>query len=664
MQFNQKSTLSQRDKHITQIENELKNIEHRIIKEEQKTSRNLSLLSKLSYVLVSIFTFVLVITGAMNLQSNFDLKTSQADMVYNCNQGETLVGTNCILPSKTTTGNYETKCQTGFTNMDSVCVKLLTICSIAVAPDKGTCNPSTSCSNLPNAVDAESGLCKIDPTKIANFLITDVSDYDGRQCNGQGWNLKKYKQTIVCSNVLNATQKENFRMVNKVIIEVGNYETIGTNSNSCPSGYTPIENGTKCSRPATTTGCDKGGEYLNNSKCEPCPAGKFCPATNGNSNQVPVCSNGGSLSEDKTRCIANNKITYTKYIDGCSAEYIKLDKTCAIKEERTHSLGCTYFYASGNENLKAVESGKLAGFNACSTGGRQDFNDTAIYKVADFNCDGTGTAWYNYNVAFDPLVCGTDLTLGKTQFRWTVQTFAKITPLQKIADGQIRECPTGWLDMGGDSCYQAPIIRQVTTPIDCPINTFAPMGSASCTVCPANTTSVGGSTTAESCKPVVCNNGTVNPPACNICPTGKVMVNNQCVEPAKPEVKIDTRIVYTIDTPKPKVVVEPCVSQAGYFTDSNGFCQICPIGYYCLGKTNSPIICPVGTTTEYQGAKTEIECKSKPVQSTTVIRTIRTGGVSVMATGLIMIVILSYGYYYLFLVNQKGKFSKSWSKVK
>lgn len=677
MHSSNKPTLSERNEQINQIGKELKSIESRIMKEEQKNNRNLSLLSKLSYMVVAIFSLILVVSGVFSFQNNFDLRSSQAGTQYSCNKDEVLTGTNCIIPAKTNP-NYTLTCPIGYTQMEAICVQLEQL------PPKIGCatvnSPTSSCiqTDCQNSffVAAEAGFCKIDPTKLNQIVLGNFADYDGRTCSKDGFNLKKVTlvnsgSIIYCSNIFNALDKAAFRVVdtsNKQINKVANFENQTTNSNVCATGYTPTENGTKCSRPATTSSCDQGGEFMKDGKCEPCPAGKFCPITNGNTSQVAVCAAGGTLSDDKTRCVANNKIMYTKYIDGCTSEYIKLDKTCAIKEARTHSLGCTYFYASGNENIKAVDSGTLAGMPACSTGGRQDFADTAIYKVADFNCDGANTYWYNYNVAFDPLVCGTDITVGKLQFRWTAQTFTKITPLQKIADGQVKECPTGWIDMGGDSCYQAPIIRQVTTPLDCPINTFSATGSTTCTVCPSNTTSPVSSMTAASCRPIVCTNGTVNPPLCNVCPAGKMLTNNQCVDIPKPVVEVipvknDDRVLRTIELPKPKIV-EPCVSQSGYYTDNNGFCQICPIGHYCPGKTNSPIVCPIGTTTTYQGAKSEIECKSAMITTTTITRTVRTGGLSVIAISIVMIAMFGYGYYYLFMVESKGKFSKTWFKVK
>jgi hypothetical protein len=686
MNIHHKSTLTDRKEKINNVEQEIKGIEARILKEERQNSYAISILSKISYVLVSVLTLLIVLSGVYSFQSNVETKVSQAGVVYNCNAGETLTNNTCVIPAKEN-ATFETVCPTAFVQMKSVCVRQVPIVTSCNDTTVNGVKMASMCALPPcfsmKMVYAETGFCKIDPTKLNDVKLSDVSDYDGRQCSETaGFNLKKITfgygtSQIVCANILNGLDKTTFRVVdtkNNQILEVGNFETRTTNSTKlCPSNYTVIENGTKCSRSATTTNCNMGGEYLKDGKCEPCPAGKFCPVANGTTTQVPVCANGGTLSEDKTRCVANNKITYTKYIDGCSSEYIKLDKTCAIKEIRDHSLGCTYYYASGNENIKAVDSGTLAGMPACSTGGRQDFATTSIVKVADFNCDGVNTAWYNYNVAFDPLVCGTNLSAGVVQFRWTAQSFSKITPLQKIVDGQVRECPVSWLDAGGDSCYQAPIIRQVTTFIDCPINTFAPMGSVTCTVCPVGTTSPMNSTSAEACKPIVCTNGTINAPACNVCPSTQMMTNNQCVviPVVTPVTTVDTR-VNVIELPKPKIV-EPCVSQPGYYTDTNGFCQICPIGYYCPGKTNSPIVCPVGTTTTYQGAKSQTECKAIQVQvetpvvtnnTTTIIRTIRTGGMSYLVAGLSVAVMFAIGYYYVFMSKSKGKFYKNWSKIK
>ena len=676
------NSLNQRDDKILKMGQEIKSIEQKILTEEANSNRKQTLLSKMVYGLVAICTLTLAISGMLMLQSvnSSDSQTSLADAIYTCAKEETQINMTCVIPAKTSP-TYTTGCPSGYSTMDAICVK---------ATD-------STCANYQYSVPAENGMCKIDPANMDKVLVSDVRDYDGRQCNGVGYNLKRYSVgqfdknsgLIVCSNILSVTAgKQNFRFNPKYVnpdIKTPETTQTGNVNSACPSGYSTIENGTKCSRPATTTGCNAGGEYMTtDNTCAPCPAGKYCPATATNTTQVVVCGNGGTLSTDKARCTANNKITYTKYVDGCSSEYIKLDKTCAIKELRTHDLGCSYYYASENANIKAIESGTLASMTACSTGGRSDFATTSIFKVSDLNCDGANTFWYNYNVAYDPLVCGSDLTAGKTQFRWTAQSFTKITALQKIADGQIRECPLGWMDAGGDTCYQAPITREYRGPIDCAINTFVPTGSTTCTVCPANTTSIMGSTSASDCKTVVCTNGAINPPICNTCPSGQEMKNNVCANvvvvvpapvvptptpnvPSLPinviTIKTDNR-VQTPEIPKPAVVVQPCVSQTGYYTDNNGYCQICPIGYYCPGKANTPMVCPVGTTTEYQGAKNAIECKALKVSTTTITRTVRTGGSQIFGIVGVLSAIFGYGYYFLFVRSSKGKFTKGWSKIK
>lgn len=666
---NKVSQYSKRDQNISKMQNDIRDIELKILQEEKSISKKQTFISKIVYCMVAVCTITVVLSGFVAFQ-NGTTQLSQAGTVYSCSTGEKLDGSDCLIPVKVDSKVAPLACAANFKELGKVCVRT---------------EPVAACTTFNKAVAAESGLCKLDPAQISVINISDIMDVDGRECATGGFSLKRYNVgqgvssptgPIVCANTMNnISGKENFRFYPTKILEVRTVEA-GTSVNKnlpCPTGYTnytkqvALDVGGFCARPATTTSCSAGGEYLDatDKKCKVCPAGQYCPATSTTSNQVVVCANGGTLSSDKTRCTANNKYTSIKYTAGCKAGYVKLDQTCAVKEIRNHDLGCSYFYASENENIKAVDSGTLAGEKACSTGGRSDFESTSIVQVSTLQCDGVGTSWYNYNVRLDPLICGTTLASGKTSFRWTAMTYNEIRPLEQIANGEIKECPQGWTDAGGDTCYQAPITVTYTGSIDCVANTYAQAGATSCTPCPANTTSPAKSGLAQDCVVATCTNGAINPALCNVCPSGFEIKNGKCnpIVVVVPENKPDIRVVKEITVTKPETKKESCVSNPGYYTDQIGNCQICPIGYYCPGNTNSPVICPVGTTTAYQGAKTVGECKSTAVPTTTVITTVRTGGLETFAIGSILAAIFGLGYYYFFVKKSKSNINNEWTKL-
>jgi uncharacterized surface protein with fasciclin (FAS1) repeats len=857
-------------------------VENQILDGQTKNSAKEGYIAKQTGFLKKIITAVgflcilsVSLTGALIAQ-NVENKDTNASAVYSCVVGETLVGTNCISPASSYPV-YGEGCPTGYITMQSVCAKV----------------EVKSCSDFSKAVVAEAGLCKVN---VNNVLLSEVTDSDGRTCNGNGYNFKRYNVDlplnsfdgpVVCASAFSAVfGKENFRFIPSKVIDIKNFTTSQTGSTTVPclTGYTAIENNTKCSRPATIVGCNAGGEYLtnfnffgtitanaqtasntqtntatgtntnatadsasnidltggaqssrsstsissyssstrssvtsvssfaiasptqniaqlasannglstlvstlgkadlvsavsgtdkltvlaptndafakipaatlnlllkpenketlvkilkyhvinsearstdiakltevttlegskvnisvSNSKivlnsnvnvvyadtlatngvihtidtvlipstvnlsalkdnsvttassvstttttttpapvhalnlsCKPCPAGQYCPINATAATTIKVCPNGGVLTGDK--CIAQNKITTKTFTDGCSSEYVKLDQTCAIIEVRTHDLGCSYYYASDDVNVLAVLDG-----TRCSTGGRTDFASTSIIKASDLQCDGPDSAWYNYNVAYDPLVCGKGDPANKTAFRWSVNSFTKIVGLQKLA-ANTQVCPESWTAINTNDCYQPVLVQEYKARNDCPVNTYCPEGSTTPTACPANTTSPAKSTKLADCVANTTGGGVIT--------------------------------ISTATSSSSAVVVAPnaiCTSKPGeYFT--NGACVPCIAGYYCLGGTNAPIICPVGyycppasasptvcpvgTTTVGQGSKVLDDCKAiaKPAPTS-----VRSGGLQVFVAIFSTLSLLFFGYLYLSSKNAKGAMASDWIKIK
>jgi SdrD B-like domain len=513
------------------------------------------------FYLVVVFAILGLVVSSL---SNFNLLARIADaaVVNACSTVETLEGGNCSY-TKVAQPQYEIKCGIGYTQMDAVCAKF----------------NQQACTSFTQGLSAETGLCKLDLS--SPVYGAEISDNDGRQCNGVGTNFKRYSVgldrantsgPVVCGNNFSLLDKSTFRFLPRVVTEISNLASIQTDSTfpACPTGYTELSPN-KCSRPAVAQKCSVGGETFVNNDCLPCPAGQYCPVDGVISKTVTVCANGGLLQNNL--CLAPVKYSTISYSDGCSNEYVKKDQSCAVVETRTHDTGCSYFYTSEYANVTAV----LGSDGYCSTGGRSDFDSASITRVSDFNCNGVGTYYYNYNVAFDPLVCGNDYNaVGKTGFKWLPLTFTKITALQKIPFSTYI-CPPGWTSFdSSNNCSQAPIVQEYRHPVDCPINTYCPGGNVNPINCHAGSTSPARSTKLADCVYSACTNGATNPPSCNQCPAGLQLINGICLSICPAGVSRDANNNCTI-----------CVNGAA--NPSSG-CNTCPGGFQFNGVSCVAIV--------------------------------------------------------------------------
>lgn len=405
-----------------------------------------------------ILTFLSILGLAVAISSsavglNFTQHLSQAATVYGCTSGETQSNQTCV-SDRYAYKTYTLDCTVG-KKIDSLC---------------GVTSAKT-CADYQGATTAENGLCKL--TNPEQVLVANISDIDGRYCNGSSFNLKRYNVDltqgstagpIVCANTMSTVAgKENFRFVPENITSTDIIRTIEKSEFSpCPSGFSVL-NEVKCSRPATPRTCDANGETFNGTACEPCPTGKICLTTSPVTKTTEVCPYGGTLvgTLPNSYCKADNQLEIVSYTDGCdnSKNYVKVGNSCAVEETRIVDTGCSYFYTSVSQNLKAIDAGN----NQCSTGGSADFEESSIVLVSNLECNGPGSGWYNYNVTLDPLVCGNNYaSVGKTGFRWSKQTYSKITTLQKIPT-TTKVCPLGWT-MIEIHCKQPPVTQEYREP--------------------------------------------------------------------------------------------------------------------------------------------------------------------------------------------------------
>jgi hypothetical protein len=614
-----------------------------------------------SYVLLfSAFCLIMSgISGFFFIQKQFD-RSSQAAVINSCTKDETKSGANCTI-ERPSQKNYAETCAAGLTKIEAVCAKI----------------DDATCASFTKGTDAETGKCKFSDT---NIFGGEIMTYDGRQCDGPNTSFYRYNVgqsqnstagPIVCSNIYSLVQgKETYRWQPKKYsnLEVPKTTETAKTYLNCPTGYTVLEE-TKCARSVIATGCDQGGEYFDNNSCKVCPAGQYCPTpTVGGGSTAFVCANGGNIGNgDQTnKCVAAIKYSYTEYTDSCDASkgYKLLDQTCAILQIRDRDLGCTFFYASNAIYAKAVTEAD----GKCSTGGRSDFENTDIFKVSDLQCAGPGTAWYNYNVGYDPLICGNIYDpANKAAFRWFPETYTSITGLQKVG-AQKKICPTGWttVDTTSDNCFQDPLKVETKNPIDCPINTYCPEKSTQPTNCPTDTTSPAKSTKVEDCK-----GSTTTTSSSSVASSSK---SSSSIVPVS-----GPTIIITASSATPV-----CDNAQPGFYVQNGNCIKCPAGYYCVGGKEAPKICPIGSycpegsasPTKCPEGKTTVSEGSKSIEAciaivtvtnsvatpTAALTTTRTGGLDDLATMLLFgsLGVLSYIYYDN---TYRKNSSKMWKKI-
>ena len=612
-------------------------------------------------ILVSLFITLgivsLVFTSLVGLVSiqNIPTKNSQASGVYQCAAGETLSGTNC-LSAAISYPIYTEACESGYIAMDSVCVTFIQkICTDYVEA----------------TIDIiDSTLCKFN--NINNVLLNEITDNDGRQCKGVGYNFKRYNVglattstagPVVCSNAISGVSgKANFRFIPRSITSIRNFVTTQTSTSSpvCASGYTII--GSQCSIASRIISCNVAGEYLDSSAstCKPCPADKYCLNSTAGETNSSVCPNGGILTNNI--CLSANKVDIYTYADGCTSAYVRFDQTCAIEEIRTHDFGCSYFYASDTVNVTAVQDPNVLNntFLRCSTGGRTDFANTSIVKISDLQCDGPGTGWYSYNVSYDPLVCGNAYDVNnKAAFRWSEKTFTKIVGLQKIG-ASTTICPTGWTEVANtQNCSHTPIVQRFAIVNSCPVGSFAPAGSdqlSDCIVlCPSSSSSssvlslrtssslsLSSSSSSTSAPQIVFN---------SINPFGSVNVNAQstCASLSSGGSGV---IVITTQTSSSSV------SNSSSSSSAKTECSLKSNEYI---ENNQCKPCPAGTVVI---SSNPISIKDCVVTAIVDKPTIRTGGNQVLQDVLALSISALILFVYFNVKNYHKKFLSGWSKLK
>jgi Tyrosine-protein kinase ephrin type A/B receptor-like len=605
--------------------------------------------SGIKKIFFGLIALTLAITGltaySVIQDQNNNAKNSFAAAVYSCSNGETLSGQSC-LSDKASNQLYELKCKDGYTLMDTSCVKF----------DQKTC------SFFQKGIDAENGWCKFSTT---NIYGGEILNFDGRECNGTGYSFYRYNVglelnattgPIVCANTYSdVLGKADYRWMPKAITEISNLETIATTNkfSPCPTGFT--ETGDKCSRPAVVKSCDSGQtlDKTNSTTCSSCPANSYCPV-NQSANLKPICGSGSTLVKinNADKCQASVKITKTAYTDGCGTGYVKYDQTCAVEQFRDRDVDvCSYYFASNNVFITASTESN----GQCSTGGRTDFDSTNIFKVSDLQCAGEGSGWYNYNVAFDPLVCGynTYNPNNKAAFRWSAKSFTKITGLQKLGT-ETKVCPAGWTDSGDNvNCYQDPINLDYGTPVPCPTGTTSPANSTTAATC-ITTVASSSSSSVVSSSSSISSSSVSSSSASSQNGSGVITITNQSSSSS------------SISSIISSSSIQGCISAepGTYISGSN--CLICPIGFYCTGGKEDRKPCPEGKTTATTGAKSINECiaiATVAVVNNPSAPTTRSGGLATLSFFFAVATMISGAYVY-YDSHMKQSVQSGWKKLK
>jgi SdrD B-like domain len=646
---------------------------------------------------VSVLSLVFIYLVGMLAFQNTPAKTTQAAGVYVCPAAETLSGTNC---TSTPASNpvYTEACPTGYTPMDYTCVTFV----------QKACNDYTGA--VADTVDTT--MCKLsDPD---NIFLAEIRDSDGRQCKGTGFNFKQYavgtpisnpSGPVVCANIFSqVAQKANFRFIPRTINSIKDFITTQTGTNqTCPTGYTLASN--LCTIPASVSNCSSAGEYLDivSGSCKPCPVNKYCVNSTAGEIATMFCPNGGTIIDNL--CVAANKVSVTSYTDGCTAGYVKYDQTCAIEEVRTHDIDlCSYYYAATNTNTLAQPATPITNPLLCSTGGSTDFASTDIVKVSDLQCNGVGTAWYSYNVAYDPLVCGNTYDPNnKAAFRWTAKSFIKIVGLQKLPITNT-QCPASWTTVpNSQNCSQNPVLRKVAIVNDCPNNTpNSPQGSIQLSNCTGATTNTPVTTVLGTISGYVYidnnNNGIVDANESGIagvkidlipegaCSTGTKSATTDnggkyqfldlapCtytlseIQPANYSDGIETvgkinNATIGITTQNDKIT-GILINANNSVYNNFGELSICKLGPNEYLENNQCKICPKGTSIKIADPKNINDCKQNITIVIPDMPTIRTGGLN-----LFEIIIIVFSIFVMLIASyvikiNRQEFLKNWFKVK
>ena len=209
---------------ILDVEKQILDKEKSIVAKQSYIAKSSGFMSKIVMFVGFLTILSISLTGAL-ISQNVDNKSSQASIAYSCLSNETLTGTNCISDAS----NYPVYgegCSTGYITMQSVCTKVT----------------QQNCVDFSEAVDSETGFCKIG--NINNVRLSEITDVDGRSCNGNGYNFKRYNVgfetnstngPIVCASAFSGVfGTTNFRFIPQIVTDIQNFTTSQISSKTVP----------------------------------------------------------------------------------------------------------------------------------------------------------------------------------------------------------------------------------------------------------------------------------------------------------------------------------------------------------------------------------------------------------------------------------------------
>ncbi|KAK3591334.1 hypothetical protein CHS0354_028441 [Potamilus streckersoni] len=404
---------------------------------------------------------------------------------------------------------------------------------------------------------------------------------------------------------------------------IGTYQPSSgqTSCISCPSGTTTLQTGSTSSTQCVAA-CSTGFFLNSLGNCQTCPIGTYQPSS-GQTSCISCPSGTTTLqtaSTSSTQCVA-----------ACSTGFFLNSlgncQTCPIgtyqpSSGQTSCISCP----SGTTTLQTASTSSTQCVAACSTG---------FFLNSVGNCQTCPIGTYQPSSGQTSCIsCPSGTTTQQTGSTSSTQCVSACsTGFFLNSLGNCQTCPIGTYQpsSGQTSCISCPsgtttqqtgstsstqcvaacstgfFLNSLGNCQTCPIGTYQPSsGQTSCISCPSGTTTLQtGSTSSTQCVAACSTGFFLNSLGnCQTCPIGTYQPSSgqtSCISCPS-----GTTTLQTASTSSTQCVA---ICGSGFFRSTSGTCQACPIGtYQSSTEQSSCISCPSGTTTNQVASTSQAQC--------------------------------------------------------